>query len=74
MCDMPHRSIRFPDDLDAEIVRQARLTDRSFSNAVIRLCRIGLAPNAEIKRLEREVEDYKRELRYATTGESDPLS
>lgn len=38
------------------------------------MCRVGLKPNAEIERLEREVQGLKRELHYAVTGEDDPLS
>lgn len=63
------RTVRFPAELAAQISRQADLSERSFSNAVIRLCRVGLAPNAEIKRLESEVAHLKAELRYATTGD-----
>lgn len=62
------KTIRFPPELALEIERQASLSERSFSNAVVRAVRVGLKPNAEIERLERENQGLRQELRYLVEG------
>lgn len=42
-----HRTIRFPDDLDAQLVALAAREDRSFSNAVIHLLKRQLSSEPE---------------------------
>ena len=79
LCDMPPKTIRFPDELAARVEERARCSDRSFSWVVLRAVEVALAaPGGPLyeRALEKALGDVgpPRVDRDASNVSSSPVS